>query len=139
METNTLTRKHDEARQGESLSAAIALDSTAARKFYIESYGCAMNFADSEVVASILQGSGFTGTGDFTEADLVLINTCSIREKAEQTIRSRLHIFRKAEIEISGRRKTGRPGGWSRCVPDAATVNTGSGRRSEVRQCPAQS
>jgi tRNA-2-methylthio-N6-dimethylallyladenosine synthase len=97
METNTLTRKHDEARQGESLSAAIALDSTAARKFYIESYGCAMNFADSEVVASILQGSGFTGTGDFTKADLVLINTCSIREKAEQTIRSRLHIFRQAK------------------------------------------
>ncbi len=49
-----------------------------------------MNFADSEVVASILQDAGFAGTQDFTEADLVLINTCSIREKAEQTIRSRL-------------------------------------------------
>jgi tRNA-2-methylthio-N6-dimethylallyladenosine synthase len=67
------------------------------RKFYIESYGCAMNFADSEVVASILQDSGFGSTKDFTEADLVLINTCSIREKAEQTIRSRLHIFRQAK------------------------------------------
>jgi len=87
METNVLTRKHDETRQAASDS----------RKFYIESYGCAMNFADSEVVASILQGAGFTGTRDFREADLVLVNTCSIREKAEQTIRSRLHIFRQAK------------------------------------------
>jgi tRNA-2-methylthio-N6-dimethylallyladenosine synthase len=67
------------------------------RKFYIESYGCAMNFADSEVVASILEDSGFGGTKDYNEADLVLINTCSIREKAEQTIRSRLHIFRQVK------------------------------------------
>jgi tRNA-2-methylthio-N6-dimethylallyladenosine synthase len=67
------------------------------RKFYIESYGCAMNFADSEVVASILQESGYGNTKDFTEADLILINTCSIREKAEQTVRSRLHIFRQAK------------------------------------------
>ncbi len=56
-----------------------------------------MNFADSEVVASILQGAGFTATRDYSEADLVLINTCSIREKAEQTIRSRLHIFRQVK------------------------------------------
>jgi tRNA-2-methylthio-N6-dimethylallyladenosine synthase len=97
MEIDILTRKHDEARQGESFSPAVRLDTSFVRKFYIESYGCAMNFADSEVVASILQGSGFTGTTDFTEADLVLINTCSIREKAEQTIRSRLHIFRQAK------------------------------------------
>jgi tRNA-2-methylthio-N6-dimethylallyladenosine synthase len=97
MEIDTLTRKHDEARQGESFSPAVRRDTSFVRKFYIESYGCAMNFADSEVVASILQGSGFTGTADFTEADLVLINTCSIREKAEQTIRSRLHIFRQAK------------------------------------------
>jgi tRNA-2-methylthio-N6-dimethylallyladenosine synthase len=97
MEIDTLTRKHNEARQGESFSPAAELDSASVRKFYIESYGCAMNFADSEVVASILQDSGFTGTKNFTEADLVLINTCSIREKAEQTIRSRLHIFRQAK------------------------------------------
>jgi tRNA-2-methylthio-N6-dimethylallyladenosine synthase len=97
MEIDTLTRKHDEARQGESFSPTTRLDTSFVRKFYIESYGCAMNFADSEVVASILQRSGFTGTTDFTEADLVLINTCSIREKAEQTIRSRLHIFRQAK------------------------------------------
>ena len=95
-----LTREHDEARQGESFSASSrysVLGNTTLRKFYIESYGCAMNFSDSEVVASILQGAGFEATRDFTESDLILINTCSIREKAEQTIRSRLHIFRQAK------------------------------------------
>jgi tRNA-2-methylthio-N6-dimethylallyladenosine synthase len=97
METDVLNRRHDEARQGESFSPAEVLGYTSRRRFYIESYGCAMNFADSEVVASILQSSGFTATGDFTQADLVLINTCSIREKAEQTIRSRLHIFRQVK------------------------------------------
>ena len=60
------------------------------KKYYIESYGCAMNFADSEVVASILSGSGYDATKDYNEADLVLINTCSIRDKAEQTVRNRL-------------------------------------------------
>jgi tRNA-2-methylthio-N6-dimethylallyladenosine synthase len=64
------------------------------RKFYIESYGCAMNFADSEVVASILNDSGFGVTKDFHEADLIFLNTCSIREKAEQTVRKRLNDFR---------------------------------------------
>src|SRR5450432_974648 len=92
-----LIREHDEAKQGESYSPVSGLKSVSSRKFYIESYGCAMNFADSEVVASILQGAGFTATRDFTEADLVLINTCSIREKAEQTERSRLHIFRQVK------------------------------------------
>jgi tRNA-2-methylthio-N6-dimethylallyladenosine synthase len=97
MEMDTLTREHDKARQGESFFPAMLSDPGSARKFYIESYGCAMNFADSEVVASILQGAGFTATGDYLEADLVLINTCSIREKAEQTIRNRLNIFRQAK------------------------------------------
>ena len=64
------------------------------RKFYIESYGCAMNFADSEVVASILNDNGFGATKDYREADLIFLNTCSIREKAEQTVRKRLHDFR---------------------------------------------
>jgi len=95
MEMEILTKAHDEARQGESFSPEVLLETDAVRKFYIESYGCAMNFADSEVVASILQGAGFTATRDYTEADLVMINTCSIREKAEQTIRNRLHIFRQ--------------------------------------------
>ena len=90
-----LSKEHDEARQGESFSPAIFLEKDSSRKFYIESHGCAMNFADSEVVASILQSAGFTATRDYTEADLVMINTCSIREKAEQTIRNRLHIFRQ--------------------------------------------
>jgi tRNA-2-methylthio-N6-dimethylallyladenosine synthase len=97
METETPVRKHAVSRQDESYSPVRASDSSPLRKFYIESYGCAMNFADSEVVASILQVAGFSGTKDFTEADLVLINTCSIREKAEQTVRSRLHIFRQVK------------------------------------------
>jgi tRNA-2-methylthio-N6-dimethylallyladenosine synthase len=97
MEMDTITREHDEARQGESFSPVMVSDAGSERKFYIESYGCAMNFADSEVVASILRGVGFSVTRDFSEADLVLINTCSIREKAEQTVRNRLHIFRQAK------------------------------------------
>jgi len=97
MELETLSKAHDERRQGESYVPDAMSGTASGRKYYIESYGCAMNFADSEVVASILHGVGFTGTRDFSEADLVLINTCSIREKAEQTVRSRLHIFRQAK------------------------------------------
>src|SRR5690606_31861817 len=63
------------------------------RKLYIESYGCQMNFSDSEIVASILANEGFNTTQDPEEADLVLINTCSIREKAELTVRKRLDKF----------------------------------------------
>src|SRR5687768_12734421 len=64
-----------------------------ARKLYIESYGCQMNFSDSEIVASILQQEGFDTTSDIDAADVVFLNTCSIREKAEQTVRNRLtHI-----------------------------------------------
>lgn len=61
-----------------------------ARKLYIESYGCQMNFSDSEIVASILQQNGFDTTSNIADADLVFLNTCSIREKAEQTVRNRL-------------------------------------------------
>jgi tRNA-2-methylthio-N6-dimethylallyladenosine synthase len=60
------------------------------RKLYIESYGCQMNFSDSEIVASILEKHGFDTTGDVTQADVIFLNTCSIREKAEQTVRNRL-------------------------------------------------
>src|SRR5690349_4291659 len=60
------------------------------RKLYIESYGCQMNFSDSEIVASILHKEGFDTTSDIKQADIVFLNTCSIREKAEQTVRSRL-------------------------------------------------
>ena len=76
-------------------SIRISLDQNAgkSRKLYIESYGCQMNFSDSEIVASILQKEGFDTTSDINQADLVFLNTCSIREKAEQTVRHRLtHI-----------------------------------------------
>ncbi|MDO8996659.1 MAG: tRNA (N6-isopentenyl adenosine(37)-C2)-methylthiotransferase MiaB [Sediminibacterium sp.] len=89
-----LNKKHDEARQGEAFKTGTA-SLLHGKKFYIESYGCAMNFSDSEVVASILQENEFSATPDFELADLILINTCSIREKAEQTIRKRLTEFRK--------------------------------------------
>jgi tRNA-2-methylthio-N6-dimethylallyladenosine synthase len=88
------TKEHDEARQGEAF-APFAVDANAYKKhFYIESYGCAMNFADSEVVASILHDSGFGPTKNAEEADVIFINTCSIRDKAEQTVRKRLQQFR---------------------------------------------
>lgn len=64
------------------------------RKLYIESYGCQMNFSDSEIVASILEKEGFDTTSDFNQADVIFLNTCSIREKAEQTVRFRLTHFK---------------------------------------------
>jgi tRNA-2-methylthio-N6-dimethylallyladenosine synthase len=98
METLELTGKvHDEKRQGEAFAPFAVEPNIFKKKFYIESYGCAMNFSDSEIVASILSNEGFGATKQFEEADLVLVNTCSIREKAEQTIRKRLTEFRKAK------------------------------------------
>lgn len=85
-------KTHDEARQGE----ALVLDKPEkvnGRKLYIESYGCQMNFADSEIVASILSTDGFETTGNYQEADVVFINTCSIRDNAEQRVRNRLSQF----------------------------------------------
>lgn len=64
-----------------------------AKKFYIETYGCQMNVADSEVVAAILKGKGFTHTQDKNEADIILVNTCSVRENAEQRVRGRVESF----------------------------------------------
>lgn len=81
----------DESKQGTSL--VMESNSKNSRKLYIESYGCQMNFSDSEIVASILAKEGFNTTQTLEEADLVLVNTCSIREKAEQTIRKRLEQF----------------------------------------------
>jgi tRNA-2-methylthio-N6-dimethylallyladenosine synthase len=97
----TDTKTHDEKRQGE------AFESNGPKKhfdkfFYVESYGCAMNFADSEVVASILENNGYGSTRNAEVADLILVNTCSVREKAEQTVRKRLTEFRKL--------KTAKPG-----------------------------
>ena len=100
--TTTDTTIHDEKRQGEAF-APFALDSNSYKKlFYIESYGCAMNFADSEVVASILQNNGFGATKNFEEADLILLNTCSIREKAEATVRKRLTEFKRLKKSNPG-------------------------------------
>ncbi|MEO8404134.1 MAG: tRNA (N6-isopentenyl adenosine(37)-C2)-methylthiotransferase MiaB [Chitinophagaceae bacterium] len=94
--------KQDEGRQGEAY-APFALDPTQYRKrFYIESYGCQMNFADSEIVASILNKEGFGATRNLEEADLIFINTCSIREKAEMTVRKRLTEFRKLKEKKRG-------------------------------------
>ena len=67
------------------------------KKLYIESYGCAMNFSDSEIVASIMKENGFDTTSDYLQADVIFLNTCSIREKAEQTVRKRLSQFNKAK------------------------------------------
>lgn len=83
----------DETKQGEVLYYDQPTDGL--KKFYIESYGCAMNFSDSEIVASILSGAGYGPTRDMESADLILVNTCSIREKAEENIRQRLSIFNK--------------------------------------------
>jgi len=95
-------KEHDEARQGEAF-APFAREVNAYKKyFYIESYGCAMNFADSEVVASILLDNGFGATSNYKEADLIFINTCSIREKAEITVRKRLTEFRCLKKENPG-------------------------------------
>jgi len=88
---NTVEKVIDESQQG----SALSLDNNGknGRKLYIESYGCQMNFSDSEIVASILAKEGFNTTQNLYDADLVLVNTCSIREKAEQTVRKRLEKF----------------------------------------------
>lgn len=80
-----------EGRQGEILIQENSFKNT--KKMFLESYGCQMNFSDSEIVASILSNEGYNTTSQLEEADLVLLNTCSIREKAEQTVRKRLSQF----------------------------------------------
>src|SRR5437667_420788 len=97
METFLMTgiKTQDEARQGEAFAPALSNSKIYGKQFYIESYGCAMNFADSEVIASILNSNGYGATKNYEEADLIFVNTCSIREKAETTIRKRLTEFRK--------------------------------------------
>jgi tRNA-2-methylthio-N6-dimethylallyladenosine synthase len=81
----------EESKQGESLVLDYKPENT--KKLFIESYGCAMNFSDSEIVASILSTNGYNTTQTLEDADLVLVNTCSIRDKAEQTIRKRLEKY----------------------------------------------
>ncbi len=96
------TKVHDEARQGEAFAPFATEPNVYQKKFYIESYGCAMNFADSEIVASLLYNEGFGATRNIEEADLILLNTCSIREKAEQTVRKRLTEFKKLKLARRG-------------------------------------
>jgi tRNA-2-methylthio-N6-dimethylallyladenosine synthase len=95
-------KTHDEARQGEAYAPFSGDPNQYKKRFYIESYGCQMNFADSEIVASILNNEGFGATRNLEEADLIFINTCSIREKAEQTVRKRLTEFRKLKEQKKG-------------------------------------
>ena len=87
----------DERRQGEVLNLRPSKKFSLSKKMYLESYGCAMNFSDSEIVASILKKEGYVTTKELESADIVLVNTCSIREKAEQTIRKRLKDFQKVK------------------------------------------
>jgi tRNA-2-methylthio-N6-dimethylallyladenosine synthase len=97
-----LQKEVDEMRQGEAYEPFAGDPNIFNKKFYIESYGCQMNFSDSEIVASILHNEGYGATRNFEEADLVLLNTCSIREKAEQTVRNRLQAFRKVKDNNPG-------------------------------------
>jgi tRNA-2-methylthio-N6-dimethylallyladenosine synthase len=95
----------DEKKQGESL--ILDLNPKNSKKLFIESYGCAMNFSDSEVVASILFENGYNTTQTLEEADLVLVNTCSIRDKAEQTIRKRLEKYNAVKRDNNPNLKVG--------------------------------
>ncbi len=92
MENKTI----DESRQGEILDLALEANK-GGKKLFLESYGCAMNFSDSEIVASILKDQGYTTTTNMNEADVIFVNTCAIRDNAEQRVRQRLHDYRKAK------------------------------------------
>lgn len=93
---------HDESRQGEVYAPLKEDLKTYSKKFFIESYGCQMNFSDSEIVASILNKNGYGSTANYEEADLIFVNTCSVREKAEQTVRKRLTEFKKIKENRPG-------------------------------------
>ena len=94
-----ISKPHDEARQGEALMLDTPANVGKKRKLFIESYGCAMNFADSEIVASIMLDMGFGTVANVEEADVIFVNTCSIRENAELKIRKRLTDFRKLKVK----------------------------------------
>lgn len=96
-------KQHDESRQGEALN--IELEATEIKNdkyFYIESYGCQMNFSDSEIVASILANQGYSLTADIFKSDLILLNTCAVRDKAEQTVRKRLQSINELKEQKPG-------------------------------------
>lgn len=92
----------DESLQGSAFEAVAEAGVNTGKHFYIESYGCQMNFSDSEIVASILMENQYSSTRDIENADLILINTCSIREKAEDTVRKRLRVFDKVKQNRPG-------------------------------------
>ncbi|WP_309613589.1 tRNA (N6-isopentenyl adenosine(37)-C2)-methylthiotransferase MiaB [Flavobacterium sp.] len=100
-----MEKEIDEKKQGTSLVLEHKKENT--KKLFIESYGCAMNFSDSEVVASILTNEGYNTTTILEEADLVLVNTCSIRDKAEQTVRKRLEKYNAVKREVNPGMKVG--------------------------------
>ncbi|WP_448700828.1 tRNA (N6-isopentenyl adenosine(37)-C2)-methylthiotransferase MiaB [Mucilaginibacter sp. AW1-3] len=102
IELDIPVKTHDESRQGEALMLEATPENKNGRKLYIESYGCAMNFSDSEIVASILLEKGFETTNDFKDADVIFINTCSIRENAEVRVRNRLKEFKGAKSKNPG-------------------------------------
>ncbi len=91
-----------EDKQGDVFFKEQILPTSGGKRFYIESYGCQMNFSDSEIVAAILSDVGFSPTRNVEESDLILINTCSIREKAEETVRKRLRAFEQVKRERPG-------------------------------------
>jgi len=95
----------DESKQGSTLF--IENKGGNSKKLYIESYGCQMNFSDSEIVASILADQGYNTTDHLEDADLVLVNTCSIRDKAEQTVRKRLEKYNAVKRENNPKMKVG--------------------------------
>ncbi|WNH11133.1 tRNA (N6-isopentenyl adenosine(37)-C2)-methylthiotransferase MiaB [Thalassobellus suaedae] len=95
----------DESKQGDALILEQKKENT--RKLFIESYGCAMNFSDSEIVASIMQDQGYNTTQNLEDADLVLVNTCSIRDKAEQTVRKRLEKYNAIKRDLNPKMKVG--------------------------------
>ena len=95
----------DEKVQGTALNKEFTTNGN--KKMYIESYGCQMNFSDSEIVASVLSREGFCTTKILEEANLVLINTCSIRDKAEQTVRNRLKYFQSVKKKYNKKMTVG--------------------------------
>ena len=100
-----MEKEIEEKKQGTSLVLEQKEGNT--KKLFIESYGCAMNFSDSEIVASILTEQGYNTTQNLEEADLVLVNTCSIRDKAEQTVRKRLEKYNAVKRSINPGMKVG--------------------------------
>ena len=96
-----MKQKNPYKYNGDALVIDNKSETSSVKSVYIESYGCAMNFSDSEIVASILSENGYNTTNDMYVADLILVNTCSIREKAELTVRKRLEKFNRVKNKNS--------------------------------------